>query len=99
MVRYYAYTLGRQGIRVNSVTPMTFQKPETRAYFEADERLGSFYEQLVPMRRMGTADDSANAISFLCSEQASFINGQSILIDGGVSAIWPEETAKTFSKR
>jgi NAD(P)-dependent dehydrogenase (short-subunit alcohol dehydrogenase family) len=99
MVRYYAYSLGRRGIRVNSIMPLTYQKPEIRAYFDADERSGVFYEQLVPLGRMGNAEDSADALSFLCSEQASFINGQSIRIDGGVSAIWPEETAKTFSKR
>ena len=53
--------------------------------------------RLVPLGRMGTSDDSANALSFLCSEQAAFINGQSLLIDGGVSVIWPEEVARSFA--
>jgi NAD(P)-dependent dehydrogenase (short-subunit alcohol dehydrogenase family) len=51
----------------------------------------------VPLQRMGTTEDSANALSFLCSEQAAFINGQSLLVDGGVSVIWPEEVAKAFA--
>jgi hypothetical protein len=46
---------------------------------------------------MGHADDSANALSFLCSDQASFINGQSLFIDGGISVVWPEEVAKSFA--
>jgi NAD(P)-dependent dehydrogenase (short-subunit alcohol dehydrogenase family) len=46
---------------------------------------------------MGHAEDSANALNFLCSEQASFINGQSLLVDGGVSVVWPEEVAKIFA--
>jgi NAD(P)-dependent dehydrogenase (short-subunit alcohol dehydrogenase family) len=55
------------------------------------------YERLVPLRRMGQAEDSSNALNFLCSEQASFINGQSLFIDGGVSVVWPEEVAKSFA--
>jgi NAD(P)-dependent dehydrogenase (short-subunit alcohol dehydrogenase family) len=46
---------------------------------------------------MGHAEDSANALNFLCSEQASFINGQSLFIDGGVSVVWGEEVAKSFA--
>ncbi|MGT2440271.1 SDR family NAD(P)-dependent oxidoreductase [Bradyrhizobium betae] len=97
MVRYYAATLGRRGIRVNAIMPLTYLKDESRQFYEDDARLMSVYERLVPLRRMGHAEDSANALSFLCSDQASFINGQSLLIDGGVSVIWPEEVAKNFA--
>ncbi|MBR0848969.1 SDR family oxidoreductase [Bradyrhizobium diazoefficiens] len=97
MVRYYAATLGRRGIRVNAIMPLTYLKDESRQFYENDARLMSVYERLVPLRRMGHVDDSANALSFLCSEEASFINGQSLLIDGGVSVVWPEEVAKNFA--
>ena len=97
MVRYYASTLGRRGIRVNAIMPLTYMKDESRQFYENNAGLMDVYERLVPLRRMGHAEDSANALNFLCSEQASFINGQSLLIDGGVSVVWPEEVAKNFA--
>lgn len=97
MVRYYASTLGRRGIRVNTIMPLTYMKDESRQFYESNARLMDVYERLVPLRRMGHAEDSANALNFLCSEQASFINGQSLLIDGGVSVVWPEEVARNFA--
>jgi NAD(P)-dependent dehydrogenase (short-subunit alcohol dehydrogenase family) len=98
MVRYYAATLGRRGIRVNAIMPLTYMKDESRHFYEENAGLTDVYERLVPLRRMGHADDSANALNFLCSEQASFINGQSLFIDGGVSVVWPEEVAKSFAR-
>ena len=97
MVRYYASTLGRRGIRVNAIMPLTYMKDESRQFYEGNASLMNVYERLVPLRRMGHVEDSANALNFLCSEQASFINGQSLLIDGGVSVVWPEEVAKNFA--
>ena len=97
MMRYYAATLGRRGIRVNAIMPLTYLKEESRRFYEGNAALLELYGRLVPLGRMGTSEDSANALSFLCSEQASFINGQSILLDGGVSVIWPEEVAKSFA--
>jgi NAD(P)-dependent dehydrogenase (short-subunit alcohol dehydrogenase family) len=55
------------------------------------------YRRLVPLGRLGTAQESADAIDFLCSERASFINGQGLFLDGGVSVVWQEEVAKTFA--
>jgi NAD(P)-dependent dehydrogenase (short-subunit alcohol dehydrogenase family) len=43
----------------------------------------SNYEKKVPMRRMGTPDDIAPAVVFLLSEEASYITGQNLIIDGG----------------
>jgi NAD(P)-dependent dehydrogenase (short-subunit alcohol dehydrogenase family) len=98
MVRYYASTLGRRrGIRVNAIMPLTYIKDESRQFYENNASLMEVYERLVPLRRMGRVEDSANALNFLCSEQASFINGQSLFIDGGVSVVWPEEVAKHFA--
>ena len=98
MVRYYAATLGRRGVRVNAIMPLTYMKDESRHFYEENAALMDVYERLVPLRRMGHAEDSANALNFLCSEQASFINGQSLFIDGGVSIVWPEEVAKSFAR-
>ncbi len=46
---------------------------------------------------MGDAEDSANLLDFLCSDKAAFVNGQCIFVDGGVSAVWPEEVARNLS--
>lgn len=97
LVRYYAWQLGRQGIRVNSVMPLTYIKDESRDYYNGNRQLLQLYEDFVPLRRPGEATDSANLIEFLASEKASFINGQAIYVDGGVSVVWPEELARSLT--
>lgn len=97
MVRYFAWVLGRQGIRLNAVMPLTYVKPESRSFYEGNEVLQRLYQKLVPLGRLGDAEDSANLVDFLCSAKASFINGQCIHVDGGVSVIWPEELARSMS--
>jgi NAD(P)-dependent dehydrogenase (short-subunit alcohol dehydrogenase family) len=98
LVRYYARTLGRKGIRVNAVMPLTYLKPESQDRYLSDQKLLDMYERLVPLRRLGTADESASVLEFLCSERASFVNGQCIFVDGGASVIWAEEVAQIFTK-
>jgi NAD(P)-dependent dehydrogenase (short-subunit alcohol dehydrogenase family) len=97
MVRYYAATLGRKGIRVNAIMPLTHLKPESRTFYENNQQLMDVYRRLIPLGRLGTAEESASAIDFLCSERASFINGQSLFLDGGVSVVWQEDVARSFS--
>ena len=97
LVRYYAVEFGRRGVRVNAIMPLTYLKDESRHFYAANAKLTDAYDKLVPLGRMGEAADSANALDFLCSEKASFINGQSLFIDGGVSVVWPEEAAKAFA--
>jgi NAD(P)-dependent dehydrogenase (short-subunit alcohol dehydrogenase family) len=46
---------------------------------------------------MGTSTDSAQAIEFLCSPQSSFINGQNLYVDGGLSLVWPETLARNLT--
>jgi len=94
MARYYAVNLGRLGIRVNVVTPFTFLKEESKEFYLANEKLQALYRDIVPLGRMGTTEDSANAIVFLCSPRAGFINGQNIYVDGGLSVVWPETLAR-----
>jgi NAD(P)-dependent dehydrogenase (short-subunit alcohol dehydrogenase family) len=96
MVRFYAATLGRRGIRVNAIMPLSYIKQESREFYQSKTELLAVYDQFVPLRRMGEANDSANALDFLCSDKAAFINGQNLFVDGGVSVVWPEEVAKSF---
>lgn len=97
LVRYNARILGRKNIRINAIMPLTYLKPESRDYYLSNDVLMSLYQDFVPLGRIGHAEDSVNLLEFLCSEKASFINGQLIFVDGGVSVIWPEELAKSMA--
>jgi NAD(P)-dependent dehydrogenase (short-subunit alcohol dehydrogenase family) len=97
MVRYYAWQLGRQGVRVNAVMPLSYMKSESRDYYQGRPELRDLYDKFVPLRRMGKAEDSADLLDFLCSPKAAFINGQCIFVDGGASVLWQEELARGLS--
>jgi len=85
MVRYYAVKLGPKRIRVNCVTPGTVIKAESQNTNQRNERLTRWYERLTPAGRMVTAEEVARVIAFLCSEAASVITGQDLVVDGGLS--------------
>jgi len=91
MARYYAVQLGPQGIRVNAVCPGSFIKPESEAHFQAHPEIVRRLSEASPLKRMGTFRDVVNAVLFLLSDQASFITGQSLFVDGGVSLRWQED--------
>jgi NAD(P)-dependent dehydrogenase (short-subunit alcohol dehydrogenase family) len=97
MVRYYAVYLKAEKIRVNAVVPLTFLKDESRHVYLSNKPLLELYERIVPAGRMGFAHDSVNAIEFLCSDRASFINGQIINVDGGMSVVWAENLARDIA--
>ena len=97
MMRFYAVNLGRKGIRVNAITPFTFLKEESKDFYLNNKALMELYEKITPLGRMGTAEDSARAVAFLCSPQAGFINGQNIYVDGGLSLVWPETLARNLA--
>jgi len=97
MMRYLAVNMGKQGVRVNAITPFTFLKDESKDFYLENESLHKMYCDLIPLGRMPTSVDSANAIQFLCSKQSSFINGQNIYIDGGISLLWQETLARNLT--
>lgn len=90
LARYYAATLGRLGIRVNSVSPGTFLKEETRANFESDPARVHRHAAATALGRLGTAEEVAQVIRFLCSPEASFVTGQDLVVDGGASLRYQE---------
>jgi NAD(P)-dependent dehydrogenase (short-subunit alcohol dehydrogenase family) len=94
MVRYYAATLGKKGIRVNAVAPGTIVKDEARAFYGSHPEITGLFSEIVPLGRMGTARDVADLIAFLASSRASFITGQEIVIDGGASLLGQEALAR-----
>jgi 3-oxoacyl-[acyl-carrier protein] reductase len=97
MVCYYAVTLGAKGIRVNCVSPGTVVKQENREFYTKSDKLQELFKKTIPLARMGTAVESANVIAFLCSPKASFVTGQKIVVDGGVSLLSQESLARKLA--
>ncbi len=86
--RHVAVELASRNVRMNCVspgfmrTPMSTGERHGLSLEEQDERLEGFARR-VPMKRVGSVDDIANAILFLASDEASYISGQEIVVDGG----------------
>ncbi len=78
-----AIELGDSGIRVNSIAP-GFVDAGMSAPIYADEKIRNKRASAVPMGRLGTAEDIANAVLFLDSPAGSYINGHELVVDGGV---------------
>jgi NAD(P)-dependent dehydrogenase (short-subunit alcohol dehydrogenase family) len=97
MVRYYAVALGPKGVRVNSISPGTIVKEESQSFYESNPELERLYRDIIPLGRMGTARDVADLAMFLLSDRASFLTGQNIVLDGGVSLHWHEALARRVS--
>ncbi len=83
LTKYLAALWGPMGIRVNAISPGYF--PQKRG----EERLDYMAEinKRIPMGRIGSPEEVAGAVVFLCSNASSYITGQNIIIDGGYS-IW-----------
>lgn len=75
---------GAQGIRTNYVAPSVVRTEMTDAFWDLDFFKRTNHE-LTPIDREATTADVANMVVFLCSDQAGFINGQTIAVDGGIS--------------
>jgi NAD(P)-dependent dehydrogenase (short-subunit alcohol dehydrogenase family) len=98
MVRYYALSLGPKGIRVNAVAPNTILKDEnTEFYTVRNKKIGDLYASLSPLGRMTTAQDVADTVAFLTSDQSAAITGQTLVVDGGVTLINPEGLARRLA--
>jgi 3-oxoacyl-[acyl-carrier protein] reductase len=75
-----ALELASRGITVNVVAPGLIESPATRASFKPEQ-----VEMLVPMKRVGSPEEVAALVSFLVSDQAGYITGQVIGINGGMA--------------
>lgn len=79
-----AVELGEFGIRVNTVCPGPVRTKLAMAVHS--QEIIDAYHDAIPLNRYGNEEEIANAIFFLCSEQASFITGQTLAVDGGFEA-------------
>ena len=81
MTKTWAKELGRKGIRVNAVAPGFIKTPMTDA---VPEKVLDMMKEKAPLQRLGEPEDIANAYLFLASDEASFITGTVLSVDGGL---------------
>ena len=86
LVRALAVEWGPLGVNVNAVGPGIIETPLTRAYMdEFPERVEAAIAN-TPLRRLGQPEDVADVVLFLASDAARFMTGQTVYVDGGISA-------------
>lgn len=83
MIRALALEVADAGIRINNVNPGIIDTPMLRRF--GDEAAMRPFVEHTPARRLGTPEDVADVVLWLCSDEARFVNGQNILVDGGYS--------------
>jgi NAD(P)-dependent dehydrogenase (short-subunit alcohol dehydrogenase family) len=83
MTRQLAYELGPK-VRVNAIAPGVIKTELARAVWEAREQV---LTAKLPLRRLGTVEDVANAALFLASDASSWMTGQALVLDGGATAL------------
>ncbi|MGM0533060.1 MAG: enoyl-ACP reductase [Campylobacterota bacterium] len=84
MVKYAAAELGEKNIRVNAVSGGPIDTDALKA-FPNYEEVKSEVERRSPLNRMGKPDDLCGSVYFLCTQEASWLTGQTIVVDGGTS--------------
>lgn len=84
-----AVELGTHGIRVNALCPGYIRTPLNAALAAGlgDDFMGAYVRDRVPLGRAGLAEDVAGAYAFLASDDAAFVTGTELVIDGGQLAV------------
>jgi len=85
LTRQYAIAYGERNVRVNAVAPGYIETPMTAALRE-NSAAQRHLESLHPLGRLGQAEEVAHAVVFLASDEASFVNGVVLPVDGGYTA-------------
>jgi NAD(P)-dependent dehydrogenase (short-subunit alcohol dehydrogenase family) len=84
LTKQQAVELGNVGIRVNGVAPGPVDTAMAKRVHSPAIRAD--YHDAIPLKRYGTEEEIAAAVWFLCSDEASYVNGQMLAVDGGFDA-------------
>jgi NAD(P)-dependent dehydrogenase (short-subunit alcohol dehydrogenase family) len=84
LTKQQAIELGNAGIRANCIAPGPVDTEMAKLVHTVAIR--SDYHDTIPLNRYGTPEEIAAGVGFLCSPQASYINGQTLAVDGGFDA-------------
>src|SRR5262249_41417926 len=86
--RTWTTDLKSRKIRVNVVSPGAIDTPGLRGLAQTDgEGLNALYRERVPLGRVGRPDEIASAVSFLASDESSYVSGIELFVDGGLAQI------------
>ena len=91
MTRQMATDFGPLGIRVNAVCPGHIVTERIRAGWDENPSGERFFQDQYPLRKLGKPEDIANAVVFLSSDEAAFITGHSLVVDGGLTVQLQED--------
>ncbi|KZF19435.1 NAD(P)-binding protein [Xylona heveae TC161] len=96
LIQTSCYQLAGTGVRCNAICPGLIETGMTRVVFEGARQRGteSKIGQVNPLKRAGRADEVAQLAVFLASEESSYVNGQAVPVDGGLSAGLPGVVGK-----
>jgi len=86
LCRSVAQECGPVGIRVNCVNPGFIESPMTRPR-DFEGSMTTYMTERTPMGRVGQPEDIAGVVAFLCSDDASYVSGQWLAVDGGMTSI------------
>ncbi len=86
LTKSVALEFARTGVRVNAVCPGSVRTPMLEGFAGGDEATLENMGRMQPIGRLGTSDEIAEAIAWLCSDAASFVTGVALPVDGGVMA-------------
>ena len=91
LVQTTAYSLSGTGVRINAVCPGLIETGMTKPVFDGASERGTEHKigQLNPLKRAGQPHELAAMGLFLASDEASYVNGQAIPVDGGLTASMP----------
>jgi NAD(P)-dependent dehydrogenase (short-subunit alcohol dehydrogenase family) len=85
LTRSFAVTYGPEGIRTNAICPGSTETPRLTAILDAWPGQREKHNARCPMGRMATSEEQAAVMLFLASDDAAFVNGEAIVVDGGFS--------------
>ena len=95
LVRYGSVRFAARNLRINGLSPGSFIFKQRAADFYAkNPQIVKRANNLIPLSRMGTVDEIASVALFLLSKQSSYLNGQILEVDGGLSTLDPASLSK-----